>query len=213
MVDSNAALVTGSFYHVAATFDAGNVTIYINGVPDNTGTTATYSGVERPFQIGGFGAYGSFFNGLIDELVVYNRALTTGEVSTIYEAGGGSLCGQFDSIPGLRLWLKADSGLILGGTDSVATWEDRSGNGLDVTQATEGNRPAKISANLNGLPVVHFDGVDDYLIRSAVPGYDLFDNNADTIFIVQKQAGADPQVHDLFLVSQWGQSFYGPCNV
>ncbi|MCU0578442.1 MAG: hypothetical protein MUF69_02745, partial [Desulfobacterota bacterium] len=115
------------------------------------------------------------------------------EISAIYNAYSAGLCGQFNAIPGLRLWLKADSGLILGGTDSVATWEDRSGNGLDVAQAAQANQPAKVSANLNGLPVVRFDGVDDYLIRSAVPGYDLFDNNADTVFIVQKQAGADPR--------------------
>ena len=71
----------------------------------------------------------------------------------------------------------------------MATWEDRSGNGLDVAQATQDNQPARVGAALNGMPVVRFDGVNDYLIRAAVPGYDLFDNNADTVFIVQKQAG------------------------
>jgi hypothetical protein len=193
MVDSDSALGTGDFYHVAATFESGSVNIYINGVLDKTGTTTTYSGEERSFQIGGFGAHGSYFNGLIDDLVVYNRALIPSEISAVYEAGPGGICGQFDAIPGLRLWLKADSGLIPGGADSVATWEDRSGNGLDVAQTTEANRPTRVAAALNGVPVVHFDGGNDYLIRGSVPGYDLFDNNTDTVFIVQKQTGADPR--------------------
>jgi hypothetical protein len=193
MVDSISALAAGSWYHVAATFESENINIYINGVLDKAGTTTTYAGEERPFQIGGFGGYGGFFNGLIDELVVSNRALTADEILAIYEAGVGGICGEFDDIPGLRLWLKPDSGLTLSGTDSVSAWEDRSGNGLDVAQATGTNQPARVSANLNGLPVVRFDGIDDYLRRSAVPGYDLFDNSTDTVYIVQKQAGTDPR--------------------
>jgi hypothetical protein len=61
----------------------------------------------------------------------------------------------------LALWLKADAGTILDGSDNVFIWADQSGNGRDVTQATEASRPAWIagsaSGNINGLPVVHFN--------------------------------------------------------
>ena len=123
-------------------------------------------------------------------MAVFNRALSSDEIAAIYAAGSMGKC-RFPTIsPGCASGFDGRLGVLLSGTDSVATWEDRSGNGLDVTQATEANQPARVPADLNGLPVVRFDGVNDYLIREAVPGSDLFDNNADTVFIVQKQSGA-----------------------
>lgn len=193
MVDSNASIAAEVYRHIAASFEAGIVKIYIDGSLDKEGTTTTYSSQDVvSLQIGGFGgSANTFFNGMIDEVQVFSRALQAGEIAAIHEAADGGLCGQFDAIPGLRLWLKADSGLILGGPDSVTTWEDRSGNGLDVAQGTEANQPAKVSADLNGLPVVRFDGVNDYLIRSNVMGVDLFDNSNNSVFIIQKQVGTD----------------------
>jgi hypothetical protein len=38
------------------------------------------------------GSFTSFFNGLIDELAIYNRALTAGEVQSIYTAGSAGKC-------------------------------------------------------------------------------------------------------------------------
>lgn len=59
----------------------------------------------------------------------------------------------------LRLWLRADS--IASGP--VAAWEDQSGYGHNVAQATSGNRPALQASVINGKPVVRFDGSDDYM--------------------------------------------------
>lgn len=66
-----------------------------------------------------------------------------------------------DSISGLKLWLKADS---LGLTDNVevSTWADSSGEGKDVTGSSS-QRPTFQTNEINGLPVVRFDGSDDIL--------------------------------------------------
>jgi hypothetical protein len=95
-----APIATGQFIHVAGTLDnaTGTMCLYENGV-----IVAQQVTTIRPFQnldptqnpsiaIGNHGGYPNSphnfpFNGLVDELTVYNRALTPGEVFGIYKAG------------------------------------------------------------------------------------------------------------------------------
>lgn len=87
------------------------------------------------------------------------------------------------SISGLQLWLDASQITGLNDGDVVATWNDLSGNGNNVTQSTVANRPTYQTGEQNGLAGVQFDGVDDYLIESNVPG-----EYANTTFIVFKSS-------------------------
>jgi len=93
-----APIPTGQFVHVAATLDdaTGTMTLYENGaVVAQTTTTVRPFGALDPTQEPGVGIgnsnaldnYDVPFNGLIDELTVYNRALTPGEVLGIDKAG------------------------------------------------------------------------------------------------------------------------------
>jgi hypothetical protein len=93
---------------------------------------------------------------------------------------GGEVSFSPDDIAGLELWLKADT-LVLSDNDPVATWTDSSGNGNDVTQGTAGTRPLYKTAIQNGLPVVRFDGTDDYMIHTT-----LNVSQPGTVFIVGK---------------------------
>jgi hypothetical protein len=67
---------------------AGNFKAYVNGVQQ--GVTQYYpydlSGVNRKFWVGRYST--SFFNGLIDEVRVYNRALTADEIRRIMNMRG-----------------------------------------------------------------------------------------------------------------------------
>ncbi|MGH7137919.1 MAG: LamG-like jellyroll fold domain-containing protein, partial [Pirellulales bacterium] len=96
--DVFASVSTGQFVHVAATLDdaTGLMTLYENGaVVAQTTTTVRPFGALDPTQEPGVGIgnsnaldnYDVPFNGLIDELTVYNRALTAGEVLSIDKAG------------------------------------------------------------------------------------------------------------------------------
>jgi predicted phage tail protein len=89
--------------HVALTYDGATLRLYINGTQVATGaaTGAVQSGTN-PLWMGGNQPYGEYFNGLIDEVRVYNRALTAGEIATDMNgsvAGGTALAG----LAGLRL--------------------------------------------------------------------------------------------------------------
>ncbi len=74
------------------------------------------------------------------------------------------------SIPGLRVWLKADA-LAQADNTPVALWPDLSGSGNDVAQATGMKQPTFKAAQLNGRPVLRFDGIDDTLFKTALAGF------------------------------------------
>ncbi len=65
-------------------------------------------------------------------------------------------------------FLDLDPSLIvgLGDGDPVATLPDGSGNGRDATQASSSFQPTYQTNELNGEPIVRFDGVDDTMSGS-----------------------------------------------
>ena len=91
----------GQFTHLAGTWDGTTLCLYINGVL-NAQSTPGASPVDSgcPFYIGGFYSpgtsdcsyVGQFFNGLIDEVSYYKRALPAGEIQAIYIAGSAGKC-------------------------------------------------------------------------------------------------------------------------
>lgn len=91
-------------------------------------------------------------------------------------------------IADLKAWWKADS-LSLSDGDPVSSWVDSSGGGFTITQGTAGFRPVYKTSQINGKPIVRFDGTDDLLKRTMAAC--LFDPGDDCIFfLVFKPTGA-----------------------
>ena len=63
---------------------------------------------------------------------------------------------------GLQLWLKADAGVMSEGA-TITRWMDQSGNGNDAIQSVPARQPLLSTSELNGKPVLYFDGEDDRL--------------------------------------------------
>jgi hypothetical protein len=129
--------------HVAATFDGGKKVMYVNGVPvaSRTGLSALkYNAGPAPVTIGA-GWNGSesvaFFQGRLDEVTLYGRALSEVEIMAIANAGaaGKSISGplvlraavqdgfvilSFDANPGKMYTVQYADGLNAG-TWAVST--------------------------------------------------------------------------------------------
>ncbi|MCZ7384419.1 MAG: LamG domain-containing protein, partial [Candidatus Methanoperedens sp.] len=85
----------GEWYHIAATYDRTTFKIYINGVLDNSVNTQ-YTPYQNNYQLViGRGCVGDpclfkpsnpSFNGTIDEVRIYNRALSASEIQAEYNA-------------------------------------------------------------------------------------------------------------------------------
>jgi hypothetical protein len=80
---SISSLSTGAWYHFAGIFDGTNQDFYINGVKyPHTSTVSSMRTDTNPVLIGG----STFnFNGLIDQVRIYNRALSQDEIALNYE--------------------------------------------------------------------------------------------------------------------------------
>ena len=76
-----AALAANTWSHLAATYDGATMRLYVNGVQvasrAQTGAILTSA---NPLQIGGDSIYGQYFSGMIDEVRVYNTALTQAQI-------------------------------------------------------------------------------------------------------------------------------------
>ena len=57
--------------------------LYVNGVQvGSRAQTGSMVVSTRALRIGGNGVWGEYFNGLIDDVRIYNRALTAAEIQT-----------------------------------------------------------------------------------------------------------------------------------
>jgi hypothetical protein len=82
------SVTTGVWYYVVGTFDGTNLRIYLNGIEKAvTSASGNISSYDTNFLIGKMGASESyFFNGSIDEVAIYNRALSAAEIKAQYDA-------------------------------------------------------------------------------------------------------------------------------
>jgi hypothetical protein len=94
-VAGDSPIADGHWHHIAATDDGSALRIFVDGElqratrPSNLAAKTN----ESDFGIGGFGRLdnaqpGQWFDGLIDEVMVFNRALTPAEIRQLYESAG-----------------------------------------------------------------------------------------------------------------------------
>ena len=84
---TNTPIETGKWYHVVMTFDSGTGRVYINGKLDAE-KTGLPSLVTNDYHLVIGAAWNDYFNGIIDEVRIYNRALTPEEISDLYNNYG-----------------------------------------------------------------------------------------------------------------------------
>ena len=80
-------LQTNVWYFFCTSFDTASNTLltYLNGAQDTSGSGAAVGGTSLTgFKIGGKVSNIAYFNGTIDEVKVYNRALTSSEIGALY---------------------------------------------------------------------------------------------------------------------------------
>lgn len=89
--ESTTVLTAGTWYHVVCTWDTSRADVYVNGSlegSDTGGGTLTAGASE--LRIGRDATTTNrYFDGLIDEVGIWSRAITSGEVSALYNSGSG----------------------------------------------------------------------------------------------------------------------------
>lgn len=81
------ALSSGAWHHVAATYDGTNVAMYIDNSAPVTGAYS-FNTLAGSIRIGR-GPTTYFANGFIDDVIMWNKAITAGEAASLYNSGAG----------------------------------------------------------------------------------------------------------------------------
>ena len=77
------ALPANTWSYLTETYDGTTLRLYVNGTQvASTAHTGAIATSTNPLQIGGDSLYGQYFAGLIDEVRVYNTALTATQIQT-----------------------------------------------------------------------------------------------------------------------------------
>ncbi|MCP4710838.1 MAG: LamG domain-containing protein, partial [Planctomycetes bacterium] len=89
-------ILTGTWHHIAGVYDgdAGTAKIYLDGTLIDTHTNVNLTGLVKSGQVASLGSQAGisyFFNGSIDEVRIYNRALTTDEIKEQFCIGANKL--------------------------------------------------------------------------------------------------------------------------
>ena len=98
LLASKNAFPAGDFYLVAATYDGKVFRLYVNGVLEGAlsqAKTVAYSNYGWEIGAGAlrfFPKSADTFNGVIDEVQAYNRALSQSELLSIFAAAGDGVC-------------------------------------------------------------------------------------------------------------------------
>ncbi len=147
---TTSTLPLSTWTHIVATFNNGVSNIYFNGVNQAgtlTGSISTIATSSSDVYIGEDGYNGRYgFTGLMDEIRIYNRALSPSEVSNLYNWA-----------PGPVGYWKMDDG-IKGASKTIV---DSSGNGNNGTTAGTGIDCSKSPGKYGGS--CSFNGTDDHV--------------------------------------------------
>ncbi len=79
-ITSATILKVNTWYHVAVTYNGSHMCIYINGKEDSSGKAAGKADGDVPLSLGTIGG-SDYFQGSMDEVQIYGRALSAAEVA------------------------------------------------------------------------------------------------------------------------------------
>jgi len=91
-VNSDIVLSVNTLYHLVGVREAGTLHVYIDGVIKGSGSAPSDVNVDRNLMIARNPdtTYPRNFNGIIDEVAIYNRALSEGEVMQLFTSEGSA---------------------------------------------------------------------------------------------------------------------------
>jgi hypothetical protein len=120
---STTALLPFVWYHVAATMSGNQATVYINGVQDGVATrTGTAVTTADPLTFG-YAGFHTRYPGVLDDVRIYNRALSATEVAALaagrYSGGGGGATFTLGADLNVNGTLAVDNGTLATATRSV----------------------------------------------------------------------------------------------
>jgi PKD repeat protein len=109
----SSTLPLNTWTHLAVTYDGAALRLFVNGLQvSSTGVSGSIIATNGALSIGGSSILGDYFNGQIDEMRVYNRALTATQIQTDMGTPIG--------LAGDSLWASDTKPAVQAATDTAA---------------------------------------------------------------------------------------------
>ncbi len=148
-IHSSTLVATGVWYHVAAVRGSNFTQIYVNGQLErqtNVTFAQDYGTLPLYFGTSGQSYWDHKLKGTLDEVSLYNRALSSNEIAALYAAGSGGKC---KVASGLIITLQPQSQTV-GAGDSVAFNVTATGAAPLSYQWSQNQAPLANGGNISG---------------------------------------------------------------
>lgn len=140
-LESTVNVDDGLWHHACATYDGATIKLYIDGLLDNSSArTGAITTGTAPVKIG-WRTGGNYFNGLIDDVRIYNRDLRSREVIPLYSGGRGRGIAYSYNRPTPLFYTAPDAGGSSGGTFPGMAWRNLRRWRFVVRAGVDGNWP------------------------------------------------------------------------
>jgi len=149
----------GNWHHIAITVNGGEAKIYANGILENTGTNTLNAYTNNNVRVGASpsGVSAEYFDGLIDNVRIYNYARTPAQIAYDYNRGRPIAHWRLDECSGTTA--NDASGNSNDGTITIGATGSQTSAGTcnsgTASEAWNNGTTGKLNASLK------FDGTDD----------------------------------------------------
>lgn len=116
---------TGSWNHGAIVVDNNSYTFYLNGSADGTGSLTLNTTNSADLTIGRLGDTANYGDGKVDEVAIFNSALSSSDITAIYNSGAPA---DISSLSPVGWWRMGD-GTEAGSGTTVYDMSSNSNNG------------------------------------------------------------------------------------
>ncbi len=172
-------LATGIWYHVVATYDGSYMRTYVNGIQESSQVDDGPTTSGQNLIIGADLLDNRYFDGIIDDVRIYNYARTPDEIALDYNAGFAARFGpqsSCDDDPGACMeqglvgyWgFEEGSGYYVydnseyGNTGTLGGYADATSSDPKWTTGIK-----SLSGGVFGGNALQFDGKDDYVVTGS----------------------------------------------
>jgi hypothetical protein len=148
---ASTSIVGDGYTHLCGTYDGSIIRMYVNGIADGTTSHAgdiAFGSSGSQWRIGNRGTVAGFpWNGLIDDVRIYNRALSHSEIAALY--AGNQSTGSGTYTLGSNLDVDGNLSVHAGTIDAGSRSINLAGNLLNVGGFTKGTSTVTLDGSGN----------------------------------------------------------------
>jgi len=212
------------WHHVVCAYNGTTLINYVDGVERDSVSVALGSGIKHAsgeVNIGRFGDFGVYFNGSLDNIQIWDRALSSDEISALYSdssfIGKYSKSGDFKSLVFYNdtsvYWnttfdMANSSGQDFDTTDALFYWKFDGSLTDEMGRATNPqiNNEVRNASGINSDCII-FDGTDDWLDTNVRP--DSYLDNINDNFSISLAYTSDDTVGNRWVLHNLKAGYEG----